>query len=77
MCFTVQMFVSASRFRQQQLERRLDTAEQHCMRCCSAHERQVECVSLDCPHLYASIKLRRQHRAASTHVAEVLRAMGF
>ena len=53
--------------RQRQLERRHDLLVQHCMRCMGSHERTIHCVSLDCQHLYARLKLERQQLTAREH----------
>jgi len=63
--------------RQQKLEMRLDSVIQTCMRCCSAYERQVECISLDCPRLFTRLKLKRQLHAASCHIEEATNLLDF
>ena len=56
-----------------QVGRRLDALDKHCMRCARVHERQAaaECRSLDCPHLYTRLKLTSQLRTAEGHAASI------
>ena len=66
----------ALRVRQHVLERRHERVLRHCMQCCAAHERRVQCRSLDCSHLYARLRLEKQSGTAQAHCARAAAELG-
>jgi hypothetical protein len=53
--------------RRRLLEVRATRVVRHCMQCAGEHERHVECVSVDCPTLYARLRIGAQAAAARAH----------
>jgi DNA polymerase zeta len=49
-------------------EARYDKLVRHCLACAGVRGGPVECRNLDCPQLYARIKLERQLHAATEHL---------
>lgn len=53
--------------RRRLLERRATRVVRHCMECEAEHGRNVECVAVDCPTLYARLRIGAQAAAARAH----------
>lgn len=60
--------------RQRIVQRRFDDIVRHCLSCARVRSGPVECRNLDCPHLYARLKLQRQNETAAAHAQEALAA---
>ena len=50
------------------LEQRTELMRTHCLACIADPRAPIECRNLDCPHLYARLKLERQRATATAHV---------
>ena len=57
--------------RRRLLDERVSLVQRHCLGCCAVRAGPVECRNLDCPHLYARLKLERQRATAVAHAQVV------
>ena len=58
--------------RRRLVESRYDAVVRHCLSCAGVRDGPVECRNLDCPHLYARLKLERQCATAIEQARDML-----